>query len=227
MRSLEDRVAKAKDDIDEANKLIFEFRPFIAGVVQKRVGRFVEYGTDEELSIGLMAFKEAIDSYDREKSKFLSFAKLVISARLIDYYRKSRKGNALTSGVSKMDDGDMELGSIDQYKIDNENERRILEIMEYRSMLKEWGIDLEKLAEISPRKDALREQYKMVAKLITRNKNILKIFLKSKRLPIKEIRNIISIHPKKLERGRIYIIAMVLAILINLSYIDISKGGMN
>ncbi len=225
-RTLEDRAVKAKEDEDEANKLIFEFKPFIAGVVQKKVGRFVEYGVDEELSVGLMAFKEAIDSYDRERSKFLSFAKLVISMRLIDYYRKSGKEKASSFKGSSSNDSDMDESSMEQYKIDDENEKRILEIIEYRSMLSKWGISLEELAEISPRSEGLREQYKMVARVIAKNDSILNVLLNTKRLPVKEIENIVSIHPKKLERGRIYIIAMVLAILANLSYVDICRGGM-
>jgi RNA polymerase sigma factor len=225
LQSLEDRVAKAKEDKDEANRLIFEFKPFIASVVQKKAGRFVEYGIDEELSVGLMAFKEAIDSYDREKSKFLSFAKLVISMRLIDYYRKTKKEKSLNTEGSSPGDDDMDAVSMEQYKIDDENEKRILEIIEYRSMLGKWGISLEQLADVSPKKEDLREQYKMAARVIAGNEGILNIFLNTKRLPIKEIENIVSIHPKKLERGRIYIIAMVLAILANLSYLDICRGG--
>ena len=226
LQSLEDRVAKAKQDQDEANKLIFQFKPFIAGVVQKKAGRFVEYGVDEELSVGMMAFKEAIDSYDREKSKFLSFAKLVISMRLIDHYRKSGKEKALSIEGSSSNGGDMNEVSMEQYKMDDENEKRILEIIEYKNVLGKWGIGLEELAEISPRKEGLREQYKMVARVIAGNDGILRTLLKTKRLPVKEIENIVSIHPKKLERGRIYIIAMVLAIITNLSYVDISRGDM-
>ncbi len=51
----------------------------------------MEYGIDEELSIALMAFNEAIDGYDTSKGSFLSFAKLVINRRLIDYLRKKTK----------------------------------------------------------------------------------------------------------------------------------------
>ena len=46
----------------------------------------------------------------------------------------------------------------------------------------------------------------------------------TKRLPIKEIGKIMEMHRKKLERGRIYIIAMVLAHLGGFSYLDICRG---
>jgi RNA polymerase sigma factor len=226
LRSLEDRISRAKDEKDEANRLISEFKPFIASVVQKKVGRFVEYGVDEELSVGLMAFKEAIDSYDRQKSKFLSFARMVISMRLIDYYRKSKKERTVSIESSDRSDIAADESSMEQYKIADENEKRILEIIEYRNLLKKWGISLEQLVDISPQKEDLREQYKMVARVIAGNESILKALLKTKRLPVKEIENILSIHPKKLERGRIYIIAMVLAMVAGFSYLNISRGDM-
>jgi RNA polymerase sigma factor len=226
LQSLEDRVARAKDQKDEANRLISEFKPFIAGVVQKKVGRFVEYGVDEELSVGLMAFKEAIDSYDRQKSRFLSFARLVISMRLIDYYRKSKKERTTSLDESDRSDIAADQTSMAQYRIADENEKRILEIIEYTNLLKKWGINLEQLVDISPHKEELREQYKMVARVIAKNESILKDLFRTRRLPVKEIENILSIHPKKLERGRIYIIAMVLAIVGGFNYLDISRGGM-
>jgi RNA polymerase sigma factor len=226
LQSLEDRVARAKDQKDEANRLISEFKPFIAGVVQKKVGRFVEYGVDEELSVGLMAFKEAIDSYDRQKSRFLSFARLVISMRLIDYYRKSKKERTTSLDESDRSDIAADQTSMAQYRIADENEKRILEIIEYTNLLKKWGINLEQLVDISPHKEELREQYKMVARVIAKNESILKDLFRTRRLPVKEIENILSIHPKKLERGRIYILAMVLAIVGGFSYLDISRGGM-
>jgi RNA polymerase sigma factor len=226
LQSLEDRVAKAREDKEEANRLIFEFKPFIASVVQKKVGRFVEYGIDEELSVGLMAFKEAIDSFNPSKSKFLSFAKLVICMRLIDYYRKSKKEEDPRFKASESADDAEDAASLEQYRISGENEKRILEIIEYRSMLRKWGITLEQLADISPKKEELREQYQTVARAIAGNESVLRTMISTKRLPVKEIENIVSIHPKKLERGRIYIIAMVLAVLAKLSYMDISRGGM-
>ena len=228
-QSLEDRVIEVRNDKDRAGWLISEFKPFIAGVAQKRAGKFLEYGVDEELSVGLSAFNEAMDSYDKKRGKFLSFARLVINMRLIDYYRKqSKKGKEKNLNLD--DDSDPAAGLIDsasmeQYRIDEENEKRIFEIMEYSAELRKWGISLEELAEMSPRQESLREQYKEVAREIVRNGFILKNFMTTKRLPIKEIEEIMPLHRKKLERGRIYIIAMVLAMVGNLSYVDIRRGG--
>lgn len=226
-QSLEDRVINVRNDNDKAGRLISEFKPFIASVAQKRVGRFLEYGVDDELSVGLIAFKEAMDSYDKNKGKFLSFAKLVISMRLIDYYRKQKRE---TMATLSLDDEQsttdvMDVKSMDSYRIDEENEKRVLEIIEYRAELEKWGISLEDLAKVSPRKESLREHCKKAARVIVKNSDILNILLQTKRLPIKEIEEIIPVHRKKLERGRIYIIAMVLALVSNFSYMDVCGGG--
>ncbi|GAI10336.1 unnamed protein product [marine sediment metagenome] len=137
-QSLEDRVIKAKKDSGEINKLISEFKPFIASVAQKKVGRYLEYGVDDELSIGLIAFKEAVDSYDENKSKFLSFAKLVINMRLIDYYRKQKRETTLSLDDEQSTTDVIDVKSMDSYRIDEENEKRVLEIIEYRAELEKW-----------------------------------------------------------------------------------------
>ncbi|GAI13424.1 unnamed protein product, partial [marine sediment metagenome] len=64
------------------------------------------------------------------------------------------------------------------------NEKRVLEIIEYRAELEKWGISLEDLAKVSPRKESLREHYKKVARVIVKNSDILNILLQTKRLPV-------------------------------------------
>ncbi len=223
-QSLEDRVLKSKNDKDKISVLISQFKPFIASVAQKRAGRYLQYGTDDELSVGLMAFSEAVNSFDRKRGKFLSFARMVINARLIDHFRKQDR--AVGSGYAE--DGDAEealdIRSMEQYGLDSEAEDRKAEVIEYTQKLKSWGISFEELVRISPKKEDLRVYYKKAARVIVDNKAILDTLLETKRLPIKEIGEIMELHRKKLERGRIYIIAMVLALMGDFSYLDICRG---
>lgn len=224
-QSLDSRVIEERKDNNKASRLISEFKPFIASVAKKRAGKFLNYGVDEELSIALSAFKEAMDSFDIKKGKFLNFARRVIDMRLIDYYRRQKRKKTYSFNTDSYPDTSLiDAGSAEQYKIDNEKEKRILEIIEYRAELEKWGIGLEELAEISPRNDNLREEYVEIARAIVKNSHILKNLMDKKRLPLKEIEEIVWVHRKKLERGRIYIIAMVLAIINNLSCVDIGRG---
>src|SRR3972149_182922 len=100
-----------------------------------------------------------------------------------------------------------------------------LSMKQWIHMTKKWGSTLEELAEISPRQESLREEYKEAAREIVRNSFMLRDLMTTKRLPLKELGEIMPVHRKKLERGRIYIIAMVLAMVGNLSYVDIRRGG--
>lgn len=214
--SLEDRVEKAKNNPDEINKLIEEYKPFIASTIQKRTGRFLEYGHDDELTIGMLAFKESIDSFDKSKGKFLSFAKHVINLRMIDYYRKTKRdGNVISMELINQQDDEstIDIGAvraIEEYEKERANEARKLEILQYKNELSDWEIEFSDLVKVSPKQEKLRGLYKDVAKLIIDNEELLNILITKKRLPIKEIENATGIHRKKLERGRIYIISLII-----------------
>ncbi|MDF2881086.1 MAG: polymerase sigma-I factor [Clostridiaceae bacterium] len=216
-KSLEERVEKAKKNQEELNKLIEEYKPFIASTLQKRAGKYLEYGYDDELTIGMMAFKEAIESYDKGKGKFLSFAKQVITFRGIDYYRKNEKlkDTVYLQRINDIENEDISSlilnKAIEEYHDKNENEMRKLEISEYKKELKEWGIEFLDLVQASPKQQNLKKTYKNIAQFIVQNQDMLTKLINMKRLPLKEIEKSMHIHRKKLERGRIYIIALVIA----------------
>jgi len=226
--SLEERVIKAKNDNEKINRLVSQFKPFIASTIQKKLGRYLEYGVDDELSIGLLAFNEAINYYDKNKGRFLSFARLVINNRLIDYYRKNfRKPDVLLSideesneesngsGISLLD-----RKSIQQHVLDSESEAVRLELIEYSQVLKDWGIKFQDLVKVSPKQENLRKEYIQVAKIIADDKKLLEGLARTKRLPVKELGRVTPIHRKKIERGRIYIISIVIAIIKKFSFLD-------
>ena len=49
-------------------------------------------GRDDEASIAMIAFNEAIDAYDDSAgASFLSFAEIVIKRRMVDYFRRKTK----------------------------------------------------------------------------------------------------------------------------------------
>ncbi|NYC94377.1 RNA polymerase sigma-I factor [Clostridium acetobutylicum] len=101
--------------------------------------------------------------------------------------------------------------AMEQYKNKSINEIRRLEILEYKKELREWGIEFVNLVQASPKQEKLKKTYKNIANVIVHNQDILNKLIRVKRLPIKEIEKNIYINRKKLERGRIYIIALVIA----------------
>jgi RNA polymerase sigma factor len=221
--TLEERVIRARGNNDLLNSLIKEFKPFIASVAQKRVGRYLEYGVDDELSVGLMAFREAINSFKEGRAKFLSFARMVISMRLIDHFRKLDDNFEVIG--DEAEEGIWDRQSVELYELEAEEEDRKAEVVSYATLLSKWGIDLTRLAHVSPKSQALKDDYQKIAGIIAGDKVLLNGFMETKRLPIKEIEKEMPIHRKKVDRGRIYIIAMVLAIISGFSYMDISRGG--
>lgn len=220
---------KAKEDKLVNEKLIEQFKPFIASVIQKRIGKYLEYGVDDELSIGLIAFNEAIHNYDYKKGKFLSFARLVIINRLIDYYRKETKLKTVSlNGYNKNGDNEenavielLDKKAVEKFLYRSEDEERKFEIIEYTRILKEWNINFSDLIKICPKQENLRNDYKKIAEKIASDDYLFNELCKTKRLPIKQLEKLFPIHRKKIERGRIYIIALVIAIKIKLSFLQV------
>jgi RNA polymerase sigma factor len=223
--TLEERVISSQKDPQKNDLLIKQFKPFIASVIQKRLGKFLTYGVDEELSIGLLAFNEAINSYNINKGRFLSFSRLVITNRIIDYYRKQSRQSPITSSFDDTEDeittGLIDKKSVEQFTLQSELEDKKFEIIEYSNDLSRWGINFSELEKISPKQDNLRREYINCAKMIANDENILNELMRTKRLPIKNIAKNTPLHRKKIERGRIYIIALVIAIVKKYSFIDL------
>ena len=221
--TLEKRVINARGNNDLLNSLIKEFKPFIASVAQKRVGRYLEYGIDDELSVGLMAFREAVKSFKEGRAKFLSFARMVISMRLIDYFRKMDNNFEVLGHEEEESLWDRQ--SVEMYQLENDEEDLKEEVINYSALLSQWGIDLTELARVSPRNEGIKNDYQDIARMIADDKVLLDGLMETKKLPVKEIEKQFQVHRKKVERGRIYIIAMVLAIISGFSYVDIGRGG--
>jgi len=78
-------------------EFIQNHKPFIVKTSSELCKRYLTWGHDEELSIALVAFNEAIDCYKPdERASFHCFSKTVIKRRLIDYFRKESKHQALS-----------------------------------------------------------------------------------------------------------------------------------
>ena len=91
------RVTAAQGDIRAADDLVRQYLPFIKFETAKFIQRPPMEGQDDELSIAMFAFHEAILRYSREKGAFLSFAALQIKSRLIDYFRKEKRHSNVIS----------------------------------------------------------------------------------------------------------------------------------
>ena len=77
MESIEDNIQDIK--AKNINELIKDYMAFIVKTISSITGRYVSIENDDELSIALIAFKEAVDKYEESRRSFSCFAKLVIT----------------------------------------------------------------------------------------------------------------------------------------------------
>lgn len=226
-KDVNDRVDKIKHDEKAINELVREYQPYIASCTEAVTGRFVKYGVDDELSIAMLAFVEAIKSYDRNKGSFLNFSRNVIKRRLIDYYRKESRNSGVISleGHASEDEdtnGTMDLSykeSVSQFSQEELNSYRRLELMELKKELEAWGITLHELVQASPKAEKTRYAYRMVIRYLLASPEAIHGMKTKKYLPVAEIEKNTGIQRKTVERGRKYIIAASLICSGDYSYI--------
>lgn len=223
---LQKRIIACRNNPYELNNFITEYKPFITKSVQEHVGRFVEYGRDDELSVGLMAFEEAIRSYDMDKGSFLTFAKNVIKRRLIDEYRKEKKHNntiPLSSFYDENEDKQIDITekqAIIASKELDESSVRKLEILDIQKELSEYEISFFDLPNISPKHAETKIIYKEMINAVINSSDLLNTLKSKKYLPIAQIEKITGIHRKKIERARKYIIAVSIILTGDYKYIQ-------
>lgn len=195
---LEERVLEAKTNDNTLNDLLNEYKPFIQKVVYTTCQRFVEWGRDEELSVGLLAFQEAIRRYEPTKGNFLSLARTIIRSRVIDYLRKENKHQHLDIDDVKEDFITEAINPLTE------------EIKELQVYLSKYNISFQDLPNISPVKRELRDDLKRVARIIAKEEQFIKPIVEKKQLPVNAVAKEAGVSYKKLERNRAYLITMFL-----------------
>lgn len=90
---IEDIVFNIQNNGGDKEAFIVQYQPFIRKSISSVCRRYITE-QDDEYSIGLFAFNEAIEQYSYKKGKsFLAFANLLIKRDVIDYIRKESKHN--------------------------------------------------------------------------------------------------------------------------------------
>ena len=157
---LVEQVYAAKTDPDAADSLIRQYMGFLRAETAKYLHRAPIEGQDEELSIVLLAFYEAILGYEKNRGAFLAYASRGIRNRLIDYYRKEKKHANVTSLHEPVQEEDSETLKIDhlehpENEIEKNHHRSAAreEIQEFERQLLEFGISFSDVADNCPRQE--------------------------------------------------------------------------
>ncbi len=220
-RPLEETVEKIhQGDADLREDLIDSYKPFIAKTVSSVCKRYI-YESDDEFSIGLIAFNEAIQKYSSEKgSSLLSFAEVMIKRRVIDYIRQQSRSQYL-SFDSFQDPNEEEQRrstlednlSLDEFQKKKEQDLRREEILQFQTILSEFDLSFQDLLEQSPKHVDARKNAMLVAKAMVENEELKNFLLEKRRMPIKQLEELVNVSRKTIERNRKYIIAIALILI--------------
>lgn len=205
----------AGGDAGAREKLLEACQPFVFRVASQVSNRPLEWGRDDELSIGLIALNEAVERYRGDLGvPFPAYARLVIRSRLTDYMR--RQGREKESCVLVPEDNSGSAGRAEVARAWElhlnyvaARERRE-EIITYSDMLKQYQITFGDLVKISPRHQDTRQTLLRVARQLARSEVLMARLKDTKRLPQEELMRLTGVGRKVLERGRKYIIAVSL-----------------
>lgn len=196
------------------NELIEKHMPFIIKSISDVTGRYVSCENDEELSVGLLGFHEAIERYDNEKGHFLSFAKLVIGSRIKNYLKSENKHQH--SSLEELLDKGLEIK--DEYLEQKEdNSILIEEISRLKTEISSFGFTLEDLANEAPKQQATRKNAISLSEEISKEEEFTSFMYVKKRLPIKRIVLKFSVTEKVIKGSKKFIISVVIIIDKNFS----------
>ncbi len=213
-------VIRAQTDEAFMNEFIQQNKRFILASAYRAVGHFVTE-SDDEWSIAMIAFHEAVMAYSQDKGEFRSFASMVIKRRLIDYYKsESRHIREISVEPSSMD-GDIESeedATALQMEI-RQKEAELAareahekssvkdEIEAVQQLLQQYGFSFFDLADCSPKAEKTKISCAQAVVALLESPDLFEKMRSSHTLPMKELVQASGVKKKILERHRKYIIA--------------------
>lgn len=206
-------VYAAKENNDAADALIRQYIPYIRAEASKFMGRICTEN-DDECSIAMIAFHEAILGYSRERGAFLKYAALLIRSRLTDEYRREKRHQGILSLDEPGEEDERTLleqvaDSRDLYAEAHDLEATQQEIAELAGVLQQFGVSFADIADHSPRQERTREVCLAAIRYAMENRQLLEEMLRTKKLPLTELVEGSGSDRKTLERHRKYVLAML------------------
>ena len=228
-------VAAARGDSLAADELVRRFLPFIRSETAKVIRRGVS-DSDDELSVAMMAFHEAVLAYERLRGAFLPFAARAIRSRIIDFHRREQRHRGQLSLHEKNED-DRELADTLAVGTDPISERTDRtaarqEIAHFPLGLSEFGLSLTDIADNCPKQARTLSACHRALDYARGNPELLEQTVRTKKLPITSLAAGAGVERKTLERHRKYMMALLLAytngfeiIRGHLGQMALAKGG--
>lgn len=230
-------VYSAREDAQKADDLIRDYIPFIRSEASKCISRLCT-DQDDEFSIAMIAFHEAIVGYERSRGAFLGYASMLIRSRIIDYQRKEHRHQGNLSLYTQSGDDDHTIldelaDQRDHYEESANLEATKQEIAELSAVMAEFGVSFSDVADNSPKQDRTLEACAAAIRYGAKNGHLLDELLRTRTLPLAQLVQGFGAERKTLERHRKYILAMLLIqtngyeiICGHLRHVLKEKGGM-
>ena len=215
MADINQRVLCAKSDDKEFSALVRDYQNLLLSEAHKYTGKYITV-SDDEYSIALAAFHEAVISFDETKGQFLSFVRVIISRGLIDYLRKQGRDPETVSLDSATDEDSAQQSIVNQTQFHLYEEKEAeaarqseirYEIEEMQNILRNYGFSFYDLSKVSPKAEKTKTACTEAIVTLLLDHSLSEKMQQSRMLPIAEIDRKSNIPRKTLDRHRKYIIA--------------------
>ena len=212
------QVRSAKTDPEAADALIRQYMGFIRSETVKFLHTAPENGHEDELSIAMLAFYEAVLAYEKSRGAFLPYAARAIKNRLIDHYRtEKRHGNVISLHTplgGEEDSGELldtipdTVDHTEDYVVRTASRR---EIQEFSEKLAQFGLTFSDVADNCPRQERTFAACRRVLDFARTQPELLKRVEDTGKLPMGELSAGSGTDKKTMERHRKYLVAILLA----------------
>ncbi|MBE6909967.1 MAG: RNA polymerase subunit sigma [Ruminococcaceae bacterium] len=221
MDALEQKALAAKHDEGLFDELAESQKAWMLRVASETTHRYIT-DSDDEWSVALMAFHEAVQSYEEGKGSFHGLAAMVIRRRIVDYLRtEGRHADELSVTPAVFEDAleEEEAGGVNlrvQQRMAEEADaapgedtasKARAEIAEMQGILQLYGFSFFDLADASPKAEKTKRSCGQAVRTLIASVVLMTQMRLKRLLPIKELSEASGVIRKILERHRKYIIA--------------------
>ena len=205
---------RAREDIIRAHETL------ILRTASKVSRRFVTK-SDDEWSVALGAFSDAIDRYDASRGDFLPFSQMLIRRALVDYFRAEARHLTEVSTSPFVLEGSEDAEETDeqektvylavvQQSADAADRSLEEEVRAANELLQDYGFRFFDLTECSPQQEKTRMECAAAIRWMLADRDRVRELEKTRKLPVRLLAAESGVSRKTLDRYRRYIIMAVL-----------------
>lgn len=197
-------ICEIRDNEQLRNAFIEKYKNFILSAASKVLGRYVGI-EDDEYSLAMIAFNDAITKYDESKGDFYKFATLLIRNKLIDELRKQNPNVIPFSSLHSVgnDSEEEEFEAVGDSDVASDI---AIELHTLKEELRKYNIAMFDIPQSSPKASKTKQMTYDILMYISKNAEAKKSILKNNEIPLKLLIDSFGVNRKFLERHRKYII---------------------